>query len=96
MDLVIKTKSEGWWVLDYKTNRMAAGDKETLAREYEIQLLLYAFVFKKLYGEAPKKGVLYFSSIHEAFEFSYGGNRLEAFGAELQGYFKKAMEVKEN
>ena len=59
-------------VLDYKTNRIAASEKEALAREYEFQLGLYALIFKELYGEAPKKGMLYFSAIHEPFQFLYG------------------------
>ena len=91
IDLVMKTKSDEWIILDYKTNRLLPQEKEALAKEYEIQLLLYAFVFKKLYGEAPKRGVLYFSNIRESFEFSYAGGSLDGFEGELENYFKMSQ-----
>ena len=72
MDLVLQTRGGEWLLLDYKTNRMTRAQKGPLAKKYEIQISLYAWVFKKLYGEVPSKGVLYFSSIREAAEFSYG------------------------
>lgn len=71
MDLVFQTNRGEWVVLDYKTNRIASNEKEALAREYEFQLGLYALIFKELYGEIPKRGVLYFAAIHEPFGFSY-------------------------
>ncbi len=90
IDLVLQTKAGEWLILDYKTNQIVTGQKEALAKEYEIQLSLYAFVFKRLYGEAPKKGVLYFSAIDESFEFEYTPDRLDAFEVKLKDYFLKA------
>lgn len=68
MDLVFQDQNGEWVVLDYKTNRLLPSEKETLGRAYEFQLLLYALVFRKLYGAAPKRGVLYFSVLNEAWE----------------------------
>ena len=65
----------------------------TRAKEYELQLLLYAFVFQRLYGEAPIKGVLYFSSIEETFEFDYTPSAITAFEKTLNDNFKKSIEI---
>jgi len=93
MDLVLQTRAGDWLILDYKTNQMVSSQKEAIAKDYEVQLALYAFVFKRLYGETPKKGVLYFSAIDESFEFEYSTNGLECFEEKLESYFLRANEV---
>ena len=92
VDLLFQSKKGEWVVLDYKTNRLKPSEKEAVAREYEAQILIYAFVFRKLYGETPRRGVLYFSSIDESFDFNYTDEKLESFEADLNGVFKKAIK----
>ncbi len=91
MDLVFQMANGEWVILDYKTNRLKSAQKEALAADYALQLALYALVFKKLYGEVPQKGVLYFSAIHEAHETRYRGQDFEDFEKELDLCFQKAV-----
>ncbi len=71
IDLVFKTQQGEWVIVDYKTNRITPSQKEAVALGYEMQLALYALAFKKLYGEAPKKSVLYFSALKDTYEIEY-------------------------
>jgi len=49
--------------------------KET-AEFYQFQLEIYALAFKELYGEAPAKGVLYFSELEKQVEFKYQSDKI--------------------
>ena len=64
IDLVMKTAEGRWIILDYKTG---AVDAETV----RFQLELYWLVFRKLYGELPEKGVLYFSSSGRTVDYTW-------------------------
>jgi ATP-dependent helicase/nuclease subunit A len=93
MDLVFKTRKGEWVVLDFKTNRITAFDKERAADLYRLQLELYALVFKELYGEAPKKGVLYFSALHDAVTVEFGAADYGIFKKQLELYYARALET---
>ncbi len=87
MDLVFSAGKE-WVVLDYKTNVITAAQKQATAEGYALQLGLYALVFKKLYGEAPARGVLYFSALDDSHSFSYRQSDFEAVEAQMLAHFK--------
>ncbi len=93
MDLVFETEAGEWVVLDYKTNRLTPSQKETLAREYEFQLALYALVFGKLYGEFPRKGVLYFAVIGEASELLYTETDFKHIEKKLESHFENVIKT---
>ncbi len=93
IDLVVQTGKGEWIVIDYKTNRMTAAQKGSIAKEYELQLYIYAYVFYKLYGQIPKKGILYFSVIDDTHEFVYAENAMKAFGEKLNAHFSMAIKV---
>jgi len=66
IDLVFKSAEGEWVILDYKTGALSShADRNLKAEAYRFQIELYALIFKRLYGEAPKKGSLYFSSTGE-------------------------------
>ncbi|HXV19238.1 MAG TPA: 3'-5' exonuclease, partial [Candidatus Omnitrophota bacterium] len=92
IDLVFEGQDGRWVVLDYKTNRIETAEKEALARSYELQVSLYAFVFWKLYGTAPAKTVLYFESIHEGHVFEHDLSFYEGFEAELSRRYHALIE----
>ncbi len=71
IDLVLQSREGKWMLLDYKTNRLEPAGKIAAAETYRVQLLLYALVFGRLYGEFPVKGMLYFSSLDDTAEFPY-------------------------
>ena len=66
------------------TNRFSGtADKEAAVKKYSWQLGLYALAFWKLYGEIPKKTLLYFTAFDEAVELAWTGPQLEELGANL-------------
>ncbi|MGH7198119.1 MAG: UvrD-helicase domain-containing protein [Candidatus Omnitrophota bacterium] len=91
IDLVFQTAHGEWVVLDYKTNRLAPSEKEELSRVYELQLSLYAFVFGMLYGEFPRKGVLYFAAIGEASERAWREKDFAGIEEKLERSFQRVL-----
>ena len=92
MDLVFQDSEGRWVLLDYKTNRLESSSKEALAKEYEFQLALYAFVFRRLYGEGPERGVLYFSSIGQTHEFVYREEDFARIEARLEEVYARVLK----
>ena len=76
IDLIYQTKEGEWVLLDYKTGAVTAA--------HELQLSLYALVFKRLTGEEITRGVLYFSATGETIEFPYAGRDEEAVERRLE------------
>ena len=93
IDLVFQANDGQWIILDYKTNMISPSEKAVLAKQYELQLALYALIFRELYGEAPAKGVLYFSTLNDAVEFPYAEKDFSGFKNVLDSNFKKAMSL---
>ena len=93
MDLVFQEKGGEWTILDYKTNRFESeAEKEKTIAVYRWQLGLYALAFWKLYGEVPKKTVLYFTTLDEAVESSWSKADLEKMAADLEPWYRKALD----
>lgn len=92
IDLVYAGPS-GWTILDYKTNRITTAQVPQKAAEYEIQLGLYALVFRELYGEMPAKGVLYFSAAGEAYAFDYTPEYLERTAGRLHESLQRLAQA---
>lgn len=83
IDLVFRTAAGEWIILDYKTNRITPAEKEAVSSGYEFQLALYALVFRQLYGEAPSRGLLYFSTIDDHREYRYAAADFARFESQL-------------
>ncbi len=49
-----------WHVLDFKTNRVTAGDVASTAARYEMQMFVYALAVEQIFGRAPKSLTLHF------------------------------------
>lgn len=92
IDLVFQTSKGEWVILDYKTNRVTAQTLPEVAAGYEWQLALYALIFQRLYGEAPGRGVLYFSALSQAHETSYRAVDFKAFEERLIVQFRAMAE----
>lgn len=91
IDLVFQDKNGHWVILDYKTNRISDPELARVAESYRWQLAFYALVFQRLVGAKPKTGVLYFSSLHRAHEFSYDEKDFEIFDSELEARYHQAV-----
>lgn len=47
-------------LVDYKTDRVSAAEAPSRAKQYELQLRLYALALERLNGRAPDEGYIYF------------------------------------
>ncbi|HTL71199.1 MAG TPA: UvrD-helicase domain-containing protein [Candidatus Eisenbacteria bacterium] len=93
LDLLYRGADGRWVVLDYKTNLIRAGQKAETAAGYELQLKLYAFVVRRLLGECPARGVLYFSALGDTHEFVYDEASLDAFEPEFLETFRETASA---
>ncbi len=93
IDLVYREAGQ-WVILDYKTNQITSLESKKTAQEYEFQLGLYAFVFRELYGEAPVRGMLYFSTLNQTHEFVYSPESLEKVRERLLACFQQAADFR--
>ena len=91
IDLVFQEKNGAWTILDYKTNRVVPEGLKAASLEYEKQLAFYALAFKKLYGEAPKKSVLYFAAVDKVYEFDYVEADFALFERELEEAYRAVL-----
>jgi ATP-dependent exoDNAse (exonuclease V) beta subunit len=60
IDCLYRDASGGWHVIDYKTNRVAAGELADVAAGYEMQMLVYGMAVERILGQAPKELTLCF------------------------------------
>ena len=92
MDLVFRGP-EGWTLVDYKTNRLSGpADRDAAVEAYRPQLGLYALAFWKLYGEVPKKTLLYFTTLGETVESAWSEKELMSLEGKLDGWYRKALD----
>lgn len=91
IDLVFRD-TQGWVIVDYKTNRLSGPKEEKAAVEaYTPQLGLYALAFWKLYGEIPYKTVLYFISGNKTVEIRWSKQELAVLVLQLEDGYRKAL-----
>jgi len=60
IDCLYQDAAGRWLVVDYKTNRADPSTLETVAQEYEMQMLLYALAVERTLGSSPADLVLSF------------------------------------
>lgn len=58
IDCVYQDARGRWRLLDYKTNRVAAGGVGELAERYELQMLIYALACEQALGESLQECTL--------------------------------------
>ena len=59
IDLVFR-ETDGWVLVDYKTDRLRGREPGALALRYAPQVLLYAEAWEQTTGERPRETALYF------------------------------------
>ena len=91
IDLVFKNSRSQWVILDYKTNQIEAHERAQTAKKYALQLALYALVFKQIVGQAPQKGVLYFSKLDATDETVYCPDDFERIENEMNVILKRLI-----
>lgn len=64
-DLVFR-EGDGWVLVDYKSDAMAAGEQDAFARFYAPQLRAYARLWELATGEPVRETVIYFTALGEA------------------------------
>ncbi len=91
MDLIYRD-AKGWVIVDYKTNRLnGPSDEKAAVEAYAPQLGLYALAFWKLYGEIPKKTLLYFMVGDKTVEINWSEKELAALALRVEDGYRKAL-----
>jgi ATP-dependent helicase/nuclease subunit A len=70
IDCLYQDDAGRWHLLDYKTNRVAAGQVKTAAAAYELQMLVYGIAAEQILGEPPASLALHFLYPNREREFS--------------------------
>ena len=83
IDLLYEDASGAWHVVDYKSDRLAAGDVASHAGRYELQMMLYLAAGRRLLGADVEEATLYFLRNGETHSFAGAAGDLEASLAEL-------------
>jgi ATP-dependent exoDNAse (exonuclease V) beta subunit len=72
-DMVLRGQIDLWFeeggelvIVDYKTDQIKAPEAESRAREYELQLRLYAQALQQLTGRAPKAAYVHFLRVNRS------------------------------
>jgi ATP-dependent helicase/nuclease subunit A len=60
IDCLYRDAAGAWHIVDYKTNRVSAAQVARAARQYEMQMLLYAVAAESILGVRPQSLVLHF------------------------------------
>jgi len=68
---------EGWHLLDFKTNRVTAGEVAAVAAGYEMQMLVYALATEQILGVAPRSLTLHFLRTGDEFSFAWDAKARE-------------------
>jgi ATP-dependent helicase/nuclease subunit A len=61
----------GWRVVDYKTNHVAASGVAAVAKQYEMQMLVYALAAETILKKPPVELTLYFLRPGEEYSFAW-------------------------
>ncbi len=69
IDCLYRDASGRWHVIDYKTNRVAAGQLAAAAADYEMQMLVYGMAVERILGQAPEELTLCF--LHPGVEYRF-------------------------
>ena len=85
IDLIAETSGGELVVLDYKTSRLQNREElESKAKEYELQIFIYALALRDIIGVSPPKGVLYFTSLNESVVYNLSHELLDATRVKLE------------
>lgn len=59
IDVLVKDPA-GWWILDYKTDRVTADSVAEAVERYRVQMQLYRLAVETIFGVPVRRCVLYF------------------------------------
>jgi len=81
IDLLCQDADGGWFIVDYKSDRIDAGAAAARAKRYEFQMLLYSAAAARHLGRPPAEATLYFLRPAVAHSFTITTAGLDAAGA---------------
>ena len=88
IDALVQDDTDGWHIVDYKTNQVAQPNVETLAMQYRFQLGVYALALESARGISPRTLKLFFLRSGQKYEFAWN----ESLRAEIIGEINEAIE----
>ncbi|MDX1965134.1 MAG: UvrD-helicase domain-containing protein [Pirellulales bacterium] len=75
LDLLYQDREGAWWIVDYKTTSLNAGNRQAVIAQYEPQLLVYGLAAARGLGIAPAGGVLHFLGTGEEYLLEWNAAR---------------------
>ena len=80
-------------LVDYKTDQVKSGDVTEHAREYELQLQLYAQAIAKAAGRGPDRAVLYFLRPNMAVDIDVGADAIKTATDRVKDFFAAQSRI---
>ena len=71
IDCLYQDESDGWHIVDYKTNRTTAANVPEIAEQYAMQTGVYALAIEQALGTPPASLALYFLRPETAYEIDW-------------------------
>lgn len=71
LDLLYQTQDGKWVILDYKTSQISGSEVPKKAKEYELQMELYALACCEILGIEPDRAALYFTTPNQTYDFKF-------------------------
>jgi ATP-dependent helicase/nuclease subunit A len=71
IDCIYQDAAGGWHLIDYKTNQVSADDVDTAAKQYEMQLGVYALAIEQILGQSPVECVIHFLRPSAEYRFEW-------------------------
>ena len=80
-------------LVDYKTDQVKSGDVTEHAREYELQLQLYARAIEQATGRRPDRAVLYFLRPNVAVDVDAGADAIKTATDRVKDFFAAQSRI---
>lgn len=71
IDCIYQNTDGGWHLIDFKTNQIAAEGVENAAKQYEMQLGVYALAIEQVFGQPPVECIVHFLRPGKDYRFEW-------------------------
>jgi CRISPR/Cas system-associated exonuclease Cas4 (RecB family) len=88
IDLLYQDPRGEWVLVDYKTSSVGKGQVSETAKEYELQMAVYALAVEEALGKFPERTLLFFTTPGEAHRVEWNEARL----ARVRAFMEEASE----
>lgn len=95
IDLLYRDARGDWYLVDYKSDRLSSPvDLARQAKEYELQLLVYALAVERFFGQPPAEASLYFLRTGQMHRLSPNRAMLAAAEQRIESLAKRIVSAR--